>query len=633
MRLPDLLQTRTQDNRPRRLLLLIGSSCLILGACLVMRLSSGSKSASARSRPSAKSNPTSSQAKSSVGQWAANVNGRTISRKRLAEECLREHGESVLETVMNRHLIALECQKQNIRISEQEIDAEIDRVARRFGLPVDQWLTLLQNERDISADRYRQEIIWPTVALRRLARKQLAVSEEEIQKEIEAQFGPQVQVRMIVLEDPQQAEKIRSAATADPESFASLAVKHSIDINSASSGGLVQPIRRHIGEPQIEVVAFGLQPDQISGVIPIGDQYVVMQCVSHLDAKLPSDTELRQMRNAIAESIRDRKLHKAGTELFQELQEQSNVKNILNDENLRRSMPGVAATINGHSITTDELAEACISRHGKEVLNGLINRQLIEMEVTRSGVHISKSDLDQEVTRAAQAAGVTDGEGEVDFVKWFEIMREQQNVSETVYLEKIVWPSVALRKLVEAEVKVTEEDLNKAYAANYGPRVRCRAIVMDNLRRAQEVWAMYRAKPTVENFAELASQYSIDPGGKSLGGVVPPIQRHGGQAALEKEAFRLKPGEHSGVIQVGDKFIFLLCEGITKPVAVDPEEVEDVLYADILEKKHRIMMSRRFQQIIDHASVENILYPELSRTPASKMKKLNARSAAADNRG
>lgn len=633
MRLPDLLQTRTQDNRPRRLLLLIGSSCLILGACLVMRLSSGSKSASARSRPSAKSNPTSSQAKSSVGQWVANVNGRTISRKRLAEECLREHGESVLETVMNRHLIALECQKQNIRISEQEIDAEIDRVARRFGLPVDQWLTLLQNERDISVDRYRQEIIWPTVALRRLARKQLAVSEEEIQKEIEAQFGPQVQVRMIVLKDPQQAEKIRSAATADPESFASLAVKHSIDINSASSGGLVQPIRRHIGEPQIEVVAFGLQPDQISAVIPIGDQYVVMQCVSHLDAKLPSDTELRQMRNAIAESIRDRKLHKAGTELFQELQEQSNVKNILNDENLRRSMPGVAATINGHSITTDELAEACISRHGKEVLNGLINRQLIEMEVTRSGVHISKSDLDQEVTRAAQAAGVTDGEGEVDFVKWFEIMREQQNVSETVYLEKIVWPSVALRKLVEAEVKVTEEDLNKAYDANYGPRVRCRAIVMDNLRRAQEVWAMYRAKPTVENFAELASQYSIDPGGKSLGGVVPPIQRHGGQAALEKEAFRLKPGEHSGVIQVGDKFIFLLCEGITKPVAVDPEEVEDVLYADILEKKHRIMMSRRFQQIIDHASVENILYPELSRTPASKMKKLNARSTAADNRG
>jgi parvulin-like peptidyl-prolyl isomerase len=561
------------------------------------------------------------------------VNGKGISRKRLADECLREHGKSVLETVMNRHLIALECQKQNIRITEQEIDAEIDRVSRRFGLPVDQWLTLLQNERDIPADRYRQEIIWPTVALRRLARKHLAVSEKEIEKEVESQFGPQVQVRMIVLNDMQQAEKIRSSAMADPESFASLAVKHSVDINSASSGGLVQPIRRHIGEPQIEAAAFELNPNEISTVVAIGDQYVLMQCVSHIEARFPSDAELQQMRTAIAESIRDRKLHKAGTDLFQELQQQANVKNVLNDETLRRSMPGVAALINGHSITTSELAEACISRHGKEVLSGLINRQLIEMEVSRSGVQISKGDIDQEVTRAAQAAGVTNVEGEADFAQWFQVMKEQQNVTESVYLEKIVWPSVALRKLVEAEVEVTDEDLQKAYDANYGPRVRCRAIVMDNLRRAQEVWAMYRAKPTVENFAELASQYSIDPGGKSLGGVVPPIQRHGGQAALEKEAFRLKKGEHSGVIQVGDNFIFLLCEGVTKPVAVDPEEVKDVLYADILEKKHRVLMSRRFQHILDHASVENVLYPELSRTPASKINKLNARSSAAGKRG
>lgn len=632
MRMPE--SPHSQDNRPRRVLLLLGSGCLVLGACLLLRFSFGSKTASARSRPSAKASQTSTpDAQSSVGRWVANVNGRTISREHLAEECLREHGESVLETVMNRHLIALECEKQNIRIAEEEIDAEIDRVSRRFGLPVDQWLTLLRNERDIPADRYRQEIIWPTVALRRLARKQLAVNEEEIQREIESQFGPQVQVRMIVLNDAQQAEKIRNAATADPESFASLAVKHSIDINSASSGGLVQPIRRHMGDPQIEATAFGLKPSQISSVIPIGDQYVVMQCVSQLDARLPSDNELRQMQTTITESIRDRKLHKAGTEIFQELQQQANVNNILNDENLRGSMPGVAATINGHPITTDELAEACISRHGKEVLNGLINRQLIEMEVSRSGVQIRKSDLDQEVTRAAQAAGVTDTEGEVDFAKWFEIMREQQNISAAVYLDKIVWPSVALRKLVAGEVEVSDEDLQKAYEANYGPRIRCRAIVMDNLRRAQEVWAMYRAKPTVENFAELASEYSIDPGGKSLGGIVPPIQRHGGQAALEKEAFRLKEGEHSGVIQIGDKFIFLLCEGVTKPVAVDPEEVQDVLYTDILEKKQRVMMSRRFQQILDQASIENILYPELSRSPAAKVKKLNARTSAAGNRG
>ena len=87
----------------------------------------------------------------------------------------------------------------------------------------------------------------------------------------------------------------------------------------------------------------------------------------------------------------------------------------------------------------------------------------------------------------------SDGEGEVDFVKWFEIMREQQNVSEAVYLEKIVWPSVALRKLVEAEVKVTEEDLKK----------------------------MVKFKLSVKG-----SDVSKDVKGKEIGKAIPPFTHH-----------------------------------------------------------------------------------------------------------
>jgi parvulin-like peptidyl-prolyl isomerase len=566
-------------------------------------------------------------------QLVANINGHAIYRDELAEECLREYGQSVLETVMNRHLIAMECRKKNIQIAEQEIDAEIDRVSRRFGLPVDQWLNLLSKERDIPPDRYRDEIIWPTVALRRLARQQLTVSKEEIRREIESRYGPQVQARLIVLGEPQMAEKIRAAAVADPENFSGLAVKHSIDVNSASSGGLVQPIRRHLGDPEIEEAAFALQSGDISPVVQVGDQYVILQCVSQIAAHFPTTEESKQMERAISESIRDRKLRKAGTELFQALQEEANVKNVLNDEQLRQSMPGVAATINGHPITTKELAEACIVRHGKEVLSGLINRKLIEMEVGKAGLQISDQEIEMEVGRAARSAGVTLKDGEPDFVKWFAMMREQQNVSRDIYLDKIVWPSVALRKLVQNHVEVTEEDLQKAYEANYGPRVRCRAIVMDNLRRAQEVWAMYRANPTVENFAQLATEYSVDPGGKSLGGLVPPIQRHGGQVALEAEAFKLKAGEHSGVIQVGDKFIFLLCEGVTKPVSVNKEEVREVLYEDILEKKHRVLMARRFQKILETSSIENALYPELSQLPKSSATKLNQRSGQSRTRG
>lgn len=74
-----------------------------------------------------------------------------------------------------------------------------------------------------------------------------------------------------------------------------------------------------------------------------------------------------------------------------------------------------------------------------------------------------------------------------------------------------------------------------------------------------------------------------------LAGEVPPIQRYGGQPALERQAFSLKPGELSGVVQVADRFLVLFCEGYTEPAKVSLDEARPELHADILEKKQRIV--------------------------------------------
>ena len=88
---------------------------------------------------------------------------------------------------------------------------------------------------------------------------------------------------------------------------------------------------------------------------------------------------------------------------------------------------------------------------------------------------------------------------------------------------------------------------------------------------------------------------------------MPPIQRHGGQPLMEKEAFALQPGEMSGVIQVGENFVILLCEGYTTPMNVKFSEVRQPLYDDLLEKKQRIAMAREFEHIKDMAQIDNYL--------------------------
>jgi hypothetical protein len=173
-------------------------------------------------------------------------------------------------------------------------------------------------------------------------------------------------------------------------------------------------------------------------------------------------------------------------------------------------------------------------------------------------------------------------------------------------MEDVVWPTVALKKLV-GNVPVLQDDLDKAFAATFGPRAKCRVIVLDSQRRAQEVWQLARQNPTLENIGNLAETYSADPTTKALRGEVPPIQRWGGQPAIEREAFALKPGELSGVVQVADRFMVLFCEGFTEPAKVTLAEVRDELHADILEKKQRIEMARHFSHLREAASIDNFL--------------------------
>jgi foldase protein PrsA len=88
---------------------------------------------------------------------------------------------------------------------------------------------------------------------------------------------------------------------------------------------------------------------------------------------------------------------------------------------------------------------------------------------------------------------------------------------------------------------------------------------------------------------------------------VPPIRKFGGQPQLEDVAFELAPNELSGIVQMGDRFVILKCEGHTETVDVKPEDVHDILYQDIFEKKLRIAMSDKFTELRSKARIDNYL--------------------------
>ena len=541
-------------------------------------------------------------------QTLAVVNGQDITRQQIADECMRRFGEATLKSIINKQLVMTQLEKSGLQITEDDIDAEIASRAKPHGWSGEHYTKTICNGRNLTLDEFRNNFIWNELALRRLASQNIKVTPEELNERMEFEFGERVQIRQIVLDSMQQAQKIQAQAVANPANFERLAKEFSVDQVSRPVGGLIaHAVRRHAGFPDLENLVFSLKQGEVSRVLPVADKFVIFQCEKIFPAEQIVPEQLTAIHERLVDQISNEKLNTEATKIFKGLEKETKIVNVMNNPKLRQQMPGVAATVNGQKILINRVAERCITRFGAEMLDTEINRTVLLQALKKAGRNVSEADLNAEIARAAKANGFLRKDQSVDTASWLKYVTQGKPERELFYIEDEVWPTVALKTIVSGVVKVTAEDLQKGFEANFGPRVEVLWIECNDHRKALKIWNMASANPTREYFGELAHQYSIDPASMSNYGVVPPIQRHGGRPELEKEAFRLKAGDISNVVQRGESWVTMLCLGHTDPVVTDPDAVRQDLNDDILEKKMRIAMGRAFSRLRDHAQIDNFL--------------------------
>lgn len=541
-------------------------------------------------------------------QTLAVVNGQEITRQQIADECMRRFGSDTLKTIINKHLVVVELQRAGLQVTDQDIDQEIENRGKPHGMSGERYTQTICKGRDLTLDEFRNNFIWNELALRRLASQNIKVTPEELNKRMDFEFGPRVQIRQIVLDSMQQAQKIQAQAAAAPANFERLAKEFSVDQVSRPMGGLIMhAVRRNGGFPELENMVFSLRKGEVSSVLPVADKFVIFKCERILPAEQIAKEQLPAMHDRLIEQISNEKLNSEASKMFKRLEQETKIVNVLNDPELRKQMPGVAAIVNGQKILLNQVAEACIARYGAGMLDTEINRTILLQSLKRAGMSVAENDLTDEIYRAAKANGFLRKDQTVDDAAWLKHVTNNTPSKEVFYIEDEVWPTVALKKLVSSSVQVTSEDLQKSFEANFGPRVEVLWIETNEHRKATKIWNMAKANPTRDYFGELAHAYSIDPASMNNYGVVPPIRKHGGRPKLEQEAFGLNKGEISGLIQLGDSWVILLCLGRTEPVVADLDAVRDDLAEDILEKKMRIAMGRRFQSIRDNAQIDNFL--------------------------
>jgi hypothetical protein len=229
-------------------------------------------------------------------------------------------------------------------------------------------------------------------------------------------------------------------------------------------------------------------------------------------------------------------------------------------------------------ITREDLGEFLIARYGPDKVEALVNRKVVDLACQSRGIRIT--DAEVEATLAEDVKGL--GISIPDFEK--KLLRPR-HTSLYSWKEDVIRPKLALTQFCRDRVQVTDEDVQKAFETHYGPKVQCRMILIRNRedRHRFDLWA--RVSKSAEEFDREARQQEVQ-FLAAKGGEVPPISRHCGDERIERQAFSLKPGEVSQLIDTPDGVIILKCVGHLPPDATKKIDTErEALKKEILDQK------------------------------------------------
>lgn len=206
------------------------------------------------------------------------VNGQKITKGELYNLLVDTYGDEALDVLIRRTLIYQTAEKDGIRITDSEVDqklktlvsSEIDSLIRAYRIKdkveLEKELTKMgssfqQLEEKLSRKMRKQAEV--ELLAEKAIEKTITVTEEELQKAYEQEYGEKIEASQIVFKTRREAEealkKLQSGAD-----FSTLAKNESIDRVSAARGGKMQPFSPKFG---IGKEVAHLKVGEVSGVI------------------------------------------------------------------------------------------------------------------------------------------------------------------------------------------------------------------------------------------------------------------------------------------------------------------------------------------------------------------------------
>ena len=270
----------------------------------------------------------------------AMVNGQKITKQELYNLLIDTYGEDALDVLIRRTLICQTAEKEGIKVTDTElekklktlIDNEINGLLRTYQIKdradlekelVKAGSSLANLEEKMSKRMRRQAEV--ELLAERLVEKTITITDEDLQKAYDLQYGEKIEASQIVFRTHREAEDTLKKLQAGAD-FATLAKNESADRISAAREGKMQPFSPKDG---MGVEVAHLKVGELSDIIKTDNGYHIIKITGR---KPPSNKSFKSVRGELEKIVRNQHYkERIGTWLLSLVESASIVKNLGKD--------------------------------------------------------------------------------------------------------------------------------------------------------------------------------------------------------------------------------------------------------------------------------------------------------------
>jgi len=267
--------------------------------------------------------------KGNVGEEAvATVDGDKITANEVYQLMLKTVGTQAVDQLIFEKLLDQEAAKNNIAVSQADIDAEYDKIKASF--PDEDTFNLQLMYAGLTEQALKDQMK-PQLLLTKLIEPSIEVTDEELQTYYNENIGQfettptKVQASHILVDTQEEAEQLLEEIKGGAD-FAKLAEEHSKDPGSAAQGGDLGFFGRGEMVPAFEESAFSLEVGGLSGVVASDYGYHIIKVTDKQEGVVAPFEEKKEV---VREAVVAQKVQERSTTYIEELRTAAKIENSL----------------------------------------------------------------------------------------------------------------------------------------------------------------------------------------------------------------------------------------------------------------------------------------------------------------